>query len=100
MPGRRILAALLCAAALPALAADPAPPSRDKVDVAVAKALAYLRQSQEANGSWRISRHGFGARFQDPKSAGITGLSVMAFLSAGETPTDGKPAPGGDRARV
>jgi hypothetical protein len=91
---RRTMIALTLLAALPALAADPTTPAanRDKVDLAVDKALAFLRKSQEANGSWRISRQGFGARFEDPKSAGITGLCVMAFLSAGQTPTDGEHA--------
>jgi hypothetical protein len=92
MPGSRAVAALFCAAAFPVLATGPPAPGRDKVDVAVGKALGYLAKSQEANGSWRISRQGFGARFEDPKSAGITGLAVMAFLSAGHTPTDGEHA--------
>src|SRR4051794_4116496 len=91
---RRTMIALTLLAALPALAADPTTPAanRDKVDLAVDKALAFLRKSQEANGSWRISRQGFGARFEDPKSAGITGLCVMAFLSAGQTPNEGEHA--------
>jgi hypothetical protein len=92
MLGCRSLAALLVAATFPVMAADPIAPGRDKVDVAVGKALAYLARSQEANGSWRISRQGFGARFEDPKSVGITGLAVMAFLSAGQTPTEGEHA--------
>lgn len=91
---RRPIVVVMFAAAIPAVAADPVPPvpARDKVDVAVGKALAFLRKSQEPNGSWRIARQGFGARFEDPKSAGISGLCVMAFLSAGQTPTDGEQA--------
>jgi hypothetical protein len=92
VPGYRPWAALLCAAVLPAMAADPAAPPRDQVDTAVASALSYLRKTQEANGSWRISRQGFGARFADGKSVGITGLAVMAFLSAGQTPIEGEHA--------
>jgi hypothetical protein len=86
MPGRRTVLVLLCAAVLPALAADgTAPPKRgDRVDRAVARALGYLRESQSADGYWRS--YGFGR----PESAGVTGLCVMAFLSAGHTPAEGE----------
>jgi hypothetical protein len=91
MPVRRLLVGLLFLTAVSFLAAEPTPPPRDRVDQAIANALAYLRRTQ-TGGSWRISRQGFGARFQEPKSVGITGLCVMAFLSAGHTPTDGEHA--------
>jgi hypothetical protein len=72
-------------AARPVRAADE--PRAPEVDAAVNKALAYLRQSQQRDGCWLAA--GFGAA----QSPGVTGLCVMAFLSAGHTPTEGPHAP-------
>ena len=88
---RRHAAALLlplALAAVPVLADGPAAPAgkSDAVDRAVNRALAFLRRSQDADGCWRS--FGFG----QSRSAGVTGLGVMAFLSAGQTPTDGEHA--------
>src|SRR5262245_17189169 len=58
-------------------------PRAPEVDAAVNKALAFLRQSQQREGCWLAA--GFGAA----QSPGVTGLCVMAFLSAGHTPTEG-----------
>ncbi len=85
VPRRRLAAALVALAALPALAAPPDGPP-DAVDRAVSRALVYLRRSQELDGCWKA--YAFG----QPRSAGVTGLAVMAFLSAGHTPTDGEHA--------
>jgi hypothetical protein len=89
MTGRSAALVLIIAAALPGLAADGVAPGRrgdDRVDRAVAKALDYLRQSQSNDGCWKS--YGFGR----PESAGVTGLCVMAFLSAGHTPAEGEHA--------
>ena len=63
-------------------AADPEKdPVNKKVDAAVKKALGYLAKTQRTDGSWGI-RGGAG-------NPAITGLSVMAFLSAGHVPGEG-----------
>jgi hypothetical protein len=56
----------------------------DPVDQTVARALAYLRRAQSGEGCWKSA--GFGSE----KNAGVTGLCVMAFLSAGQSPTEGE----------
>src|SRR5947209_5072563 len=57
-----------------------------KLDGAVAKALTFLRRAQSADGCWKASAFG------SERSAGVTGLCVMAFLSAGQTPAEGEHA--------
>jgi hypothetical protein len=90
MPARRLVVALAVAACGYAIspAADPPPtaPAADRVDDAVNRALAYLRRNQTRDGCWKA------LNFGSEKSAGITGLCVMAFLSAGQTPTEGRHA--------
>jgi hypothetical protein len=54
---------------------------RTEADEAVARALDYLQRAQDADGAWR-AWHG-------RKNAAMTGLSVMAFLSAGHVPGEG-----------
>jgi hypothetical protein len=56
------------------------PNGPELADVAVERALEYLHTSQAGDGSWR-TRTG--------KSAAITSLAVMAFLSAGHVPGEG-----------
>ncbi len=59
-----------------------APPGRvDGADAAVARALAFLQHSQSTDGAWRVGNR---------KDAAITSLAVMAFLSAGHVPGEGK----------
>jgi hypothetical protein len=58
--------------------------AEDRVDQAVSQALKYLRRAQAPDGCWRST--GFGSE----RSAGVTGLCVMAFLSAGQTPSEGE----------
>lgn len=64
---------------LPAtLCAQPA--SKDRLEESVDKALAFLRNMQEKDGAW--------GAFSE-KNTAITGLAVMAFLSAGHVPGEG-----------
>src|SRR5215472_15785298 len=75
-----VILALLFAAPL-ARAADP--PKKDKaLEEAVNKALAFLKNTQREDGSWSAGRAG-------GRNAAITGLCVMAFLSAGNVPGEG-----------
>src|SRR5947199_380154 len=60
-------------------AADP--PKPDAVDRAVRQALLFLQRSQEPEGGWRA--------MGTTRTAGVSGLCTMAFLSAGHTPTEG-----------
>ncbi len=54
---------------------------REEVETAVDRALKYLTDTQQPDGSFR---HGHG------RSVGIVGLAGMAYLSAGHTPGYGK----------
>jgi hypothetical protein len=59
----------------------PAPGAeRDRADRAIDRALAFLKKTQEKDGSW-------GAKTR--KEPAITSLAVMAFLSAGHVPGEG-----------
>jgi hypothetical protein len=62
---------------LPAAGAQPS--SRDRVGRGIDRALSFLRRMQEPDGAWQA--HG--------KNPAVTGLAVMAFLSAGHVPGDG-----------
>lgn len=53
---------------------------QDKADAALDKALAYLARHQLKDGSFESGM---------PQNSGVTGLSVMAFLSKGHTPGTG-----------
>ena len=72
----------------PCLAAAP-PKPREPFEDAVDRGLAHLARSQQKNGSWSTE-------FGNTKAAGdpaLTSLSVMAFLSAGHVPGEGKYGP-------
>ena len=69
---------LVFAVASSAFAAEPR--ARTEMDAAVDRALEFLQRTQESDGGWRAGRS---------KSAAITGLCVMAFLSAGHVPREG-----------
>jgi hypothetical protein len=71
---------ILLASALPAYADKPA--RRTALDDRIDKALAFLYRTQDDDGAWRAGGHG--------RDAAITGLSVMAFLSAGHVPGEGR----------
>src|SRR5947209_13560555 len=55
--------------------------AEDALEKCVNKALTFLEQMQEADGSWRL---------YNAKNPTATALTVMAFLSAGHVPGEGK----------
>ncbi|MBX9678712.1 MAG: terpene cyclase/mutase family protein [Gemmataceae bacterium] len=56
------------------------PPAKDRLEESVDKALVFLANMQEKDGAW--------GAFSE-KNIAITGLAVMAFLSAGHVPGEG-----------
>jgi hypothetical protein len=70
--------------------APSAPPPRDSpTDRAIDAGLAFLANTQDKNdGGWRLNGQ---------PSAAITGLCVMAFLSAGHVPGEGRYGPAVER---
>src|SRR5436190_11284359 len=66
----------------------------DALDKTVKRALTYLRKSQDPDGCWRSAMFGQArpSSLIEERSAGLTGLGVMAFLSAGHTPNEGEHA--------
>jgi hypothetical protein len=79
---KRIFAVLLAALFLafsPVRAAEPK--NRKEVDRAIERGLEFLHRTQEADGAWKA-----GGR----KNPAITSFAVMAFLSAGHVPGEGK----------
>jgi hypothetical protein len=79
---RRAILALPLLGALLQVAAAQAPPRDTPMDQAIDKALAFLQNTQDkTNGSWHSGR---------TSNAAITSLAVMAFLSAGHVPGEGK----------
>ena len=73
--------ALVLGCVLPLRAAAPKKDTRSKeVDAAIAKALEFLKKTQNQDGSWSANR---------ARHPAITGLAVMAFLSAGHVPGEG-----------
>jgi len=75
-----LMAVVICC--VPAARAADAPDQRTEVDKSVEKALEFLHNQQNADGSWSIFRGG--------KSAAISSFCVMAFLSSGNVPGEGK----------
>jgi squalene cyclase len=80
--------ASLCLGLLLLLLACPAPAQKSqlkktKIDQSVDKAVEFLHNTQKNDGSWTAGRMG-------SSHVGITGLSVMAMLSAGHVPGEGK----------
>lgn len=69
-------------------------------EAAVDAALAWLAQAQSADGSWNAARFGGGTETRalgeyrygtgDRADTGVSGLALLAFLSAGHTHLDGK----------
>src|SRR5262245_46406883 len=76
---------LALVAVLGVVSAAPAQERKDErnkaVDDAIARALEFLEAGQNQDGTWSAGRGG--------STAAITGLSVMAFLSAGHVPGEG-----------
>src|SRR4051812_25413841 len=56
---------------------------KTRADKAIDKALEFLHNTQKTDGSWTAGRMG-------GSNVALTGLSVMAFLSAGHVPGEGK----------
>jgi hypothetical protein len=84
MQKRYLLTGLLAAGLLagPAVAADRL--QKEEMDNAIDRGLEFLKRSQDADGSWG------GAGGRQSKSTAISSLAVMAFLSAGHVPGEGK----------
>lgn len=55
--------------------------SKDKVDIAIVKAIRFLHGVQSGSGAWKTDQHG--------ESTAATSLAVMAFLAAGHVPGEG-----------
>jgi hypothetical protein len=89
---KRLLLPTLAALVL-APAAHAQPRKREGFEVAIDNALDYLAKAQTADGSW-TSGGGFGRMpgggNRDPA---VSALCVMAFLSAGHVPGEGKYGP-------
>src|SRR5437660_1388501 len=81
---RRALIAVVAMSLLaaPAVAQEKEPTPRAQLDLAVDNALGYLAANQDREGAWSAGYRG--------KNPAITALAVMAFLSAGNIPNEGK----------
>lgn len=79
---------LLMLATLPLAAAPP----REPMDEAIDRGLLFLRRTQQANGSWAGLDYTGGVGRQPGRSGdpAVTSLAVMAFLSAGHVPGEGR----------
>ena len=80
----RILPAILALVmfAVPVARAADAPKKDKNLEDSVNKALEFLKNTQAKDGTWSGGRLG-------GRNAAITGLCVMAFLSAGHVPGEG-----------
>lgn len=67
-------------------------PPDPRVKAAVDKALAFLAQTQQPNGSWRcrVGARGLGELGQSDEHVGITALALLAFMGDGNLPDRGK----------
>lgn len=61
--------------------AAPQTPQQKQVDQAVVRALKFLAEQQQADGSWQVDQYG--------ESTAATSLAIMAFLAAGHVPGEG-----------
>ncbi|HEV3145818.1 MAG TPA: prenyltransferase/squalene oxidase repeat-containing protein [Gemmataceae bacterium] len=75
-----LLLVFLSPAAL--FAQNPARAPKPQLDQSIEKALEFLNSSQNRDGSWSAGGHG--------SSPAISALCVMAFMSAGHIPGEGK----------
>lgn len=78
---RRTWIALLIALMSLAQVRAAEPPKRTELDDAVDRALEFLSLTQDPDGAWRAGSN---------KSTAVTGFCVMAFLSAGHVPGEGR----------
>lgn len=74
-----------------------AAPPREAMDEAISRGLVFLKQNQQNDGSWPIAGGGGGGfgrqNFGGGNGSGdpaVTSLAVMAFMSAGHVPGEGK----------
>jgi Squalene-hopene cyclase C-terminal domain len=69
-------------------------PPREPMDEAIDRGLAYLRRSQRNDGGWATSGGdnfgAFGGAIAGGSDPAVTALAVMAFLSAGHVPGEGR----------
>ena len=66
------------------------PLKRESFEVAVDRALDYLAKAQNADGSWNSGNGRGGFNQPGPRDPAVTALGVMAFLSAGHVPGEGR----------
>lgn len=81
---------LLCALCVSVLNTASAAPEREPFDDAVDRGLAFLAKSQTRAGAWAPDFVAERGQAGDPA---VTALAVMAFLSAGHVPGEGKYGP-------
>ena len=74
-----------------------AAPPREPMDEAIGRGLVFLKQNQQNDGSWPIAGGGGGGFGRQNFGGGggsgdpaVTSLAVMAFMSAGHVPGEGK----------
>lgn len=79
---RALILTALTLTAAPALAQDKDKQAKEAMDQAIDRALAYLASGQDREGAWSAGYRG--------KNPAITALAVMAFMSAGHIPGEGK----------
>jgi hypothetical protein len=65
-------------------------PKREAFEVAVDNALAYLANAQNDDGSWNSGTFNMAGRGVGMRDPAITALCVMAYLSAGHVPGEGR----------
>lgn len=65
------------------------PRKKESFETAIDNGLEYLARSQNADGSWNSGR-AFGPGGNGPREPSVSALCVMAFLSAGHVPGEGK----------
>src|SRR4051812_529898 len=82
-----LMRSLVATIAISAILGGPAPaadrPEREAFDDAVDRGLEYLARNQNGDGSWSTARQGG----RDPA---VTSLAVMAFMSSGHVPGEGR----------
>ncbi len=79
-----MLLALALSAATPVPKVDVDAELQKKVDAARTKAVKYLKDKQDKNGTWEAEIPGWGAGM----SGGVTALATLALLEAGAPAND------------